>query len=205
IKKEEKNIVISGLDMNNMDLNSLKETMEKFILEHMNIQIEPKKGYKLSDKMCLIELKNLEDKATIMKNKAKEKQKQIRRKANEKKGNGKDVKIGYNKIIIDGVEWRWDRTKGKLEKAQLKKLKEYTRVEKKKTDKAMCKVMRKAKIDTVTISEKERTSKNSYLKIGTWNVQGSYEPGAIKNLVREIKNISLIWWPFKSLDREESR
>ncbi|KAF2879416.1 hypothetical protein ILUMI_26758 [Ignelater luminosus] len=123
--------------MNNMDLNSLKETMEKFILQHMNIQIEPKKVYKLSAKMCLIELKNLEDKATIMKNKSKlkqikeakvyinddlsiierEKQKQIRRKANKEKGNGKDVKIGYDKVIIDGVEWRWDRAKGKLEKA----------------------------------------------------------------------------------------
>ncbi|KAF2896668.1 hypothetical protein ILUMI_09506 [Ignelater luminosus] len=109
-------------------------------LLHMNIQIESKKVYKLSDKMCLIELKNLEDKATIMKNKAKlkqikeakvyinddlsvterEKQKQIRRKANEEKGNGKDVKIGYNKVIVDRVEWRWGRTKGKLEKAQSK-------------------------------------------------------------------------------------
>ncbi|KAF2887776.1 hypothetical protein ILUMI_18397 [Ignelater luminosus] len=73
-ERNEKNIVISGLDMNNMDLNSLKETMEKFILQHINIQIELKKVDKLTDKMCLIELKNLEDHATIMKNKAKLKQ-----------------------------------------------------------------------------------------------------------------------------------
>ncbi|KAF2891305.1 hypothetical protein ILUMI_14868 [Ignelater luminosus] len=139
-ERREKNIVVSRLDINNMDLNSLKETMEKFILQHMHIQIEPKKVYKLSDKMCLTELKNLEDKATIMKNKAKlkqikkgkvyinddlsvierEKQKQIRRKANKEKGNGKDVKIGYNKVIADGVKWKWDRAKEKLEKAQSK-------------------------------------------------------------------------------------
>ncbi|KAF2895613.1 hypothetical protein ILUMI_10562 [Ignelater luminosus] len=49
-----------------------------------------------------------------------EKQKQIKKKANEEKGNGKDIKIGYNKVIVDGVEWRWDRAKEKLEKAQLK-------------------------------------------------------------------------------------
>ncbi|KAF2892012.1 hypothetical protein ILUMI_14161 [Ignelater luminosus] len=40
-----------------------------------------------------------------------EKQKQIRRKANEETGNRKDVKIGYNRVIIDGVEWRWDRAR----------------------------------------------------------------------------------------------
>ncbi|KAF2883631.1 hypothetical protein ILUMI_22539 [Ignelater luminosus] len=40
-----------------------------------------------------------------------EKQKQIRRKANEEKGNGKDVKIRYNKVSIDEVEWRWNRAK----------------------------------------------------------------------------------------------
>ncbi|KAF2885367.1 hypothetical protein ILUMI_20836 [Ignelater luminosus] len=117
------------------EVRSSKTKLDQLL--HLNIQIEPKKLYKLSDKMCLIELKNLEDTATIMKNKARlkqikeakvyinndlsvierEKQKQIKRKANEEKGNGKDVKIGYNKVIIDGVEWRWDRTKGKLEKA----------------------------------------------------------------------------------------
>ncbi|KAF2887650.1 hypothetical protein ILUMI_18523, partial [Ignelater luminosus] len=76
-----------------------------------------------------------------------EKQKQIGRKTNEEKGNGKDVNIGYNKVIIDRNIPRW---------------------EKKKKDKPMCKVMKKAKIDKAAISEKERISKNSYLKIGTW-------------------------------------
>ena len=31
---------------------------------------------------------------------------------------GKKVKLGYNKIIVDGEEWRWNKTKNELEKTK---------------------------------------------------------------------------------------
>lgn len=49
-----------------------------------------------------------------------EKQKKIRQRAQQEKANGKTVKMGYNKLIIDGVEWKWNREKEDLEKSGTK-------------------------------------------------------------------------------------
>ncbi|KAK9727415.1 hypothetical protein QE152_g19188 [Popillia japonica] len=50
----------------------------------------------------------------------KEKQKQIREMALKEKREGKMVKIGYNKITVDGEEWRWNRNEEKLDKIETK-------------------------------------------------------------------------------------
>ena len=46
------------------------------------------------------------------------KQAEIRKMAKLMADEGKKVKIGYNKIIADGEEWRWNKTKNKLENAK---------------------------------------------------------------------------------------
>lgn len=46
------------------------------------------------------------------------KQNKIRNMAKTFMEEGKKVKLGYNKIIVDGEEWRWNKTKNELEKTK---------------------------------------------------------------------------------------
>lgn len=52
--------------------------------------------------------------------KEREKQKQIRSFAKSEIDKGKEVKIGYSKITINGEEWRWDETSEKMVKTKSK-------------------------------------------------------------------------------------
>ncbi|KAK9718506.1 hypothetical protein QE152_g23124 [Popillia japonica] len=49
-----------------------------------------------------------------------EMQKKLRSKAIEEKAKGKEVTIGYRKLTIDGVVWRWNGTEEKLERGNAK-------------------------------------------------------------------------------------
>jgi hypothetical protein len=42
-------------------------------------------------------------------------QKKLRTIAKEEKRKGKEVKVGYRKITIGGVQWRWNEERGRLE------------------------------------------------------------------------------------------
>lgn len=96
---------------------------------------------KLGEKRCLIELKNEQDKKKLMQAKSKlknlkgetiyinddltnrerEMQKIIRQMAKKERENGKTVKIGYRKLIVNGTEWRWNSDKEILVKEHGKK------------------------------------------------------------------------------------
>lgn len=95
------------------------------------------KAFSLSANACLVQLKNIEDKELVMRNKHKlrnmkgntkiyinedltkherMKQAEIRKVAKSMMEEGKKIKIGYNKITADGEVWRWNKSKNKLEK-----------------------------------------------------------------------------------------
>lgn len=136
IQKDNKknNVIISGLDIPTEDPLVVTETVTNFIKQNLKVNVQPKNIMKIGRKVCVMELKTAEDKREIMQNKAnlkhitdprvyinddltkyeREKQKFIRLKALEEKGKGKDVKVGYNKVIVDGNVWRWDKTKNTL-------------------------------------------------------------------------------------------
>lgn len=44
--------------------------------------------------------------------------KQIRKRAEEEKKQGKSVKSRYQKLIIDDKEWKWNKLKGRLEEVE---------------------------------------------------------------------------------------
>ena len=113
--------------------------MEGFLNQNLQINIIPKAVTKIGEKACVIELENDTDKRKIMINKSKlkslkdlvfikedltknekEKQKQIRQFTREEKEKGNEVKIGYNKVIVDGEEWRWNSRTDKIEKQEPK-------------------------------------------------------------------------------------
>lgn len=128
------NLIMHGLDINTDEKQEVLETVTSFIKQNLKVNIQPKKVAKIGRKTCVIELKTAEDKLTVMQNKAKlkqltdirvyinedltkaerSKQKLIRAKAREEKEQGKDVKVGYNKLIVDGNVWRWNKFTNRL-------------------------------------------------------------------------------------------
>ncbi|KAI4465889.1 hypothetical protein MML48_3g00008907 [Holotrichia oblita] len=123
------NIVIKVLETKTSDAEKLKTTINKFIAENIGIEAKIKAVNKVGETTCIVKLIDEETKTEIMRNKAKlrnmeidkiyinddltrkdrGKQKQLRIRAQEEKGNS--VKVGYNKLIINGKEWRWNMLK----------------------------------------------------------------------------------------------
>lgn len=135
-EKRMNNVIVNGLNIDTADNKILKKTVERLFEEQLQVRIEVSNTVKLGEKTCLVQLKNEKDKELVMDNKFKlqalknerifinhdmtkmdrEKMKEIRKIAKQEKEKGKQVKIGYNKIEIDGIVWRWNKMMEKLEK-----------------------------------------------------------------------------------------
>lgn len=133
--KRRNNIVLQGLSINSNDQEVLKETMVKFMEKQLNINVGIRSSTKLGEKTYLISLTDQMEKIKVMQNKNKlrrmteEKifiqddlskkdrniQQQIRIRAKEEKDRGNTVKIGYRKLFINGIEWKWNSTESKLQ------------------------------------------------------------------------------------------
>lgn len=133
---KENNIIVTGLEIDQYDTEALTEKMGDVFKDHLQVEVNIKKAFKLGKKTCLIELNNSEDKKAVMQNKYKLKEnknesifinddltkremninKEIRSLAKKEKDSGKKVKIGYRKLTINDEVWRWNKSKEKLEK-----------------------------------------------------------------------------------------
>lgn len=134
-KNKMNNVVIHGLEIDSIETRDMKKIVCNFLKQSLNVDIKPKLVNKIGEKTCVIELEGEEDKMEIMKNKTKlknykqmkvfinedltkqerEKQKQIRQMARNEIEKGNVVKLGYSKLVINGQEWRWNRSTEKLE------------------------------------------------------------------------------------------
>ncbi|KAI4466259.1 hypothetical protein MML48_3g00014015 [Holotrichia oblita] len=146
IKKEikrlrEENKLIREENLKLKDENKrIRDKLGKMIKNQLEIQTQVKSVQKLGEKSCLVQFEKEEDKEIVMKNKYKlknnkrerifinedmtkmerEKEKYIRRVPKEEREGGKVVKIGYNKITINGKEWRWNYNTTQLESTDQK-------------------------------------------------------------------------------------
>lgn len=134
-EKKKNNVVVMGLKIDTKDPNELKETMESMMQKELEVEVKVKMAHKLGERVCLVEFEREMDKVIVMKNKhklknntsekiyinddmtkkEKEKERQIRNLARVEKDKGKEVKVGYNKITINGIEYKWNTGKEKLE------------------------------------------------------------------------------------------
>uniref|UniRef100_A0A6P7G7N1 Uncharacterized protein LOC114338714 n=1 Tax=Diabrotica virgifera virgifera TaxID=50390 RepID=A0A6P7G7N1_DIAVI len=136
LEKESKkdNVVITGVKIDTQDSDILKEVMENLIEKTMNIKVDIKTAVKLGEEKCLLHLETA-DKRKVMQNKKKlrdfkeeriyinddltvaemEMKSELRKKAQEARSEGKAVKLGFRKLIIEGKTWRWNRKGGKLD------------------------------------------------------------------------------------------
>lgn len=141
IEKEKKksNVVIFGMEKKETDGRSITNQAQNLFKNQMQIDIQINRAFRIGTNACLIELKNVEDKETVMKNKHKlrnlkgeeriyinedltinerKKQAEIRKIGKIMTNEGKKVKLGYSKITVDGEEWKWNKTENKLEKTK---------------------------------------------------------------------------------------
>lgn len=136
--KKRNNIVIKGLKIHAEDKREIKESVEEFIKQNLKIDAKPKSVHKINNAVCVAECANFEEKIRILENKNKlrqykdamifiendltvkerEEQKKIRDIAKQEREKGKNVQIGFNRLTVDGVRWKWNRNKGVLEQVE---------------------------------------------------------------------------------------
>lgn len=134
-ERKTKNIVISGWKTDTHEPQNLKERVEHFLNQNLQVNIQAKAITILGKSTCMLELESEKDKNLIMINKYKlkhgkerifinddltnrerKKQYELRAFAKTEKEKGKQVKMGYNKVIVNGEEWRWNNQSGKIMK-----------------------------------------------------------------------------------------
>lgn len=132
-EKRKNNTILSGIKL---EETNMEQNLKEFINKELEIDIKPKKCQILKNKqnknMYLVEWESFEDKLMVLKKKYKLKSKsqqifiesdltpeerkiqwEVRMVANEAKKQSQNVKIGYQKIFIDGEEYRWsEKEKG---------------------------------------------------------------------------------------------
>lgn len=111
-------------------------------------------------------------------------QAKIRNKAKEEKAAGKIVKTGLQKLIVGENTWIWNKNKGCFDKAiqeRHKKIETRYHEDGYMTTKALNMDMRKQ------VRKINRKEKSKYIKMGTWNVRGTWEEGKLTHIVRELR------------------
>lgn len=137
-REKKNNIIVKGLEVKSNNNEVLKEEMERFIKERLEVTIKIKECYKIRDKTLIIKLKSFKDKMEIMKTKNKlrnykaaniyinndrtrrerEIDKIIKERTIEERTKGNTVRTGYNKLIINGIVWTWNEQRELLEKRE---------------------------------------------------------------------------------------
>lgn len=136
-EREEKrqNIVIKGANFENDNLvNSVKE----FIKEKVKVEAKIKKAFNIrtkeNKKVTVVQLESIEKKKEVMKNKKnigpmkvfidddltwkeREIQSKIREMAKKKRQEGREVRVSYMKLMVDGKWIKWNEYKNKFEES----------------------------------------------------------------------------------------
>lgn len=131
-EKEEKdkrrnNIILKGI---NSQKGNERETVKNFLKEELKVEAEITQAYTVGNNeqggIILAQIGTWQNKQQIMQNKSslkgrniyveddmtkyeREVQREIRNIAKGKRAEGKTAKVGYQKIFIDNVEYRWDK------------------------------------------------------------------------------------------------
>ncbi|XP_050503197.1 uncharacterized protein LOC126882343 [Diabrotica virgifera virgifera] len=118
---KKKSLIVTGLKVETNDYKKLKEEMENFRAQELQIQIKLRSAKKIGETVCAIETEALTDKMEILNkkrklkqhkdriyinndwtSKEKEIQKEITKIAKDERSKGKQTKIGYKKLIVNG-------------------------------------------------------------------------------------------------------
>ncbi|KAL3271663.1 hypothetical protein HHI36_022137 [Cryptolaemus montrouzieri] len=102
------NLIVQGLTIKSENQDELKTEIAETTEKHLGIEVKITGASKLGPKTCLVELENAE--------KDREIQGHIRGIASAERKDGKNVKIGYRKLFMEGEKWVWNDNQARLEK-----------------------------------------------------------------------------------------
>lgn len=142
-EKIKHNLVITGLKVDAVNKEMLQESTQTFIKDRLGIDTKIEVLYTPGPNKLVIKTQNMEEKLLILKNKMKLKefrdqvvyinsdmtkeereiQKLIIKQATELRKTKKTVRVGFQKLIIDGEVWKWCKNVGELIKDNQQKTK----------------------------------------------------------------------------------
>lgn len=128
------NVVIQGIPLTTYDENEMKEKVDDLLEKTLGLNIKAQTVRKVNERVCVVKLKNSTDKKQIMENKNKlrevkndeiyinddmskkerEIQKKIRKEAKDERLRGNSVKIGFQKLVVNGETRVWDKTENRF-------------------------------------------------------------------------------------------
>lgn len=130
------NIVITGIEIKEKQTENIKRELEHFIKHNLQVETEITEVYKLDTRTWIAKIGKFEKKLEVLRNKRKLKnggykrvyinndltehermiQGKIRNRADKEKDDGKTVRMGYKRMIIDGEKWVWNEKTQDLER-----------------------------------------------------------------------------------------
>ncbi|XP_050499989.1 craniofacial development protein 2-like isoform X3 [Diabrotica virgifera virgifera] len=165
----------------------MEDNVKHFFENQLKIKISVPKIKEIKEKTYLIKVENFAQKLEIMKNKAKltrgkynqvyinndltQNERKIQQKlkeiAKQKIEERKTVKIGYQKLIINGQKWTWNTKSSELERdnANTKKLDKLT------ARKSKCKDHKETTRQEIGNDNGKQDKKNIW-RLATWNIRG---------------------------------
>lgn len=126
------NLIVTGINIDGKMGEQLKTTMRDMLERELGVKAEIEKALKINSKKCVVEMQRWTDKVKIMEEKKKlrgknifidadltrkerEVQRKIRERAREERVRGRKTRVGYQKLWIDGKEFRWDDQREELD------------------------------------------------------------------------------------------
>lgn len=122
------NILITGIEIKEKQTENIKGEMKQFIKYNLQVETEITEVYKLDTKTWIARIGSFEKKLEILRNKRRLKngdykrvyinndlteherniQRKIRNRADKERDDGKTVRMGFKRMIIDGEKWVWN-------------------------------------------------------------------------------------------------
>lgn len=122
------NIIINGIILKGNNNVDMTRELERFLYDNLQVQTEIKEVHRINQRLWMARVGSFEGKIEIMKNKYKLKngdnkkiyinsdlteqerkiQKRLGEMADEKRKEGKRVKVGYQRLTMDGKKWMWN-------------------------------------------------------------------------------------------------
>ena len=136
MEKENKknNVIITGMEINNNNEEEIITKAEE-IIKHLKIEAKIKKAKRIKGTMCVIEMETFQQKLKVMEHKWKlsniqsgkifitsdltererQIQKEIKEIRDEEKKKNSNVKMGYQRLFVEGKKYIWNKEKKCLE------------------------------------------------------------------------------------------
>lgn len=129
------NIIVSGLNLEGGNIKEVNKGLEQFLKQNLKVDVGIVRMHKINPKMWMARVESFDKKIEILTNKHKLRdgtykrvyinsdlteqeraiQKKIRERADKEKSEGKRVKVGYQRLTMDGKRWNWNDQLQELE------------------------------------------------------------------------------------------